>query len=425
MAQGFREFRFGWKVVLASTIGIGFGMSPLPFYTIGVFAIPLNAEFGWGQGDILIGLAVFTGVAFFMAPTIGLIADRIGPRRVVLFSILSFGLSMMAFALNNGSFALYLIIWGALAVFGVGTLPITWTYIVNEWFNERRGLALGVALTGTGLFGAFSKLYAAEMIELVGWRNAYIAVGALPIVIALPIAWAFFRPLDDPKVAKAAAGLRGAVKTDPAVANNGMTLWTALKDWRFWLLAYAFVPVSIAVGGPIPNLERMMLSKGFSGGQEVLLASFIGYSVIVGRILGGYLIDRIWAPAVAFVMLSLPAISCLMLQGPQDNFVYAATAVAILGFAAGVEYDLMAFLVSRYFGLKNYGAIYGFLYAFFAAGAGFGPVIYGKSFERTGSYDTMLMIGAGVLIAGTLPLLLLGKYREFRGEEIITPEKSP
>ena len=167
-----------------------------------------------------------------------------------------------------------------------------------------------------------------------------------------------------------------------------------------------------------------MLSKGFGAGQEVLLASFIGYSVIVGRILGGYLIDRIWAPAVAFVMLSLPAISCLMLQGPQDSFVYAATAVAILGFAAGVEYDLMAFLVSRYFGLKNYGAIYGFLYAFFAAGAGFGPVIYGKSFERTGSYDSMLMIGAGVLIAGTLPLLLLGKYREFRGEEIIVADKS-
>ncbi len=85
----------------------------------------------------------------------------------------------------------------------------------------------------------------------------------------------------------------------------------------------------------------------------------------------------------------------------------------ILGAAAGVEYDLMAYIVSRYFGMAHYAAIYAFLYGFFALGAGIGPRIFGSSFEATGSYDTMLMIASGLFIAGALPLLLLGKYRDF------------
>ena len=84
----------------------------------------------------------------------------------------------------------------------------------------------------------------------------------------------------------------------------------------------------------------------------------------------------------------------------------------ILSAAAGAEYDLMAYIVSRYFGMLHYSAIYGFLCGFFALGAGIGPGIFGSSFEATGSYDTMLMIASGLFIAGSLPLLLLGKYRD-------------
>ncbi|MEM8525601.1 MAG: MFS transporter [Bacteroidota bacterium] len=412
-SKNLKEFKYGWKVVFASTLGIGLGMSPLPFYTIGVFAVPLTEKFGWGMDTVMGALPIFTIGALIMSPLIGFIADRIGARKTALFSVLLFGLTFMAFSLNTGSKGLYLALWALLAVVGAGTLPMTWTRAVNNWFNENRGLALGLSLLGTGIFGAMAKLYAASVIENYGWKAAYLAVGALPLLIALPVAFFFFRDTDDPKVADKVKRLREEIPTHSAGGNTGLSLKEAVRDWRFWLLAYAFIPISFAVGGPIPNLEKLLGTKGFDAGDAVIIASFIGYSVLIGRLIGGYLLDRIWAPAVAFILLSVPAISCILFQQAELSYGTAVLAVSILGFAAGVEYDLMAYLVSRYFGMKNYAAIYGTLYGFFAMGAGFGPYIFGRSFTATGSYDTIMGYAVFAFLAGSIPLLFLGKYRDF------------
>lgn len=412
MASKYAEFKFGWPVVFASAIGIGLGMSPLPFYTIGVFAGPLAAEFGWGFDQIFLSLAFFTFAALFAAPLVGFLTDRYGPRRIALTSIVLFSLTMMSFSLMTGSITHWLTMWCLLAFFGAGTLPITWTRAVNGWFYRKRGLALGLSLIGTGIFGLLAKQYAFLMIELVGWRMAYVAVGSLPLLIAWPVAFFLFRDASDPKVADKVARMER--HTDkPTTRHGGPSLKDALKDWRFWLLAYSFVPISFAVGGPIPNLETMLGDKGFDPGDAVTLASLLGIAVIIGRVAGGFLLDHIWAPAVAATILSLPAIATFMLAQADYNFVYAATAIMILGAAAGVEYDLMAYLVSRYFGLLHYAAIYGALYGFFALGAGIGPAVFGASFEATGSYDSILKISSILFLAGSLPLLLLGKYRDF------------
>jgi predicted MFS family arabinose efflux permease len=421
MVSKYAEFRFGWPVVFASAIGIGLGMSPLPFYTIGVFAIPLKAEFGWTQGDVMAALPIFTISAVFTSPIVGYLTDKLGPRRVALTSVFLFSLTMMSFSLLNGSTVQYLAIWTVLAAVGAGTLPITWTRAVNGWFFQKRGLALGVALVGTGLFGAFAIHYSSYMIEQFGWRMAYVAVGALPLVIAWPIAWFLLRDVTDPKVADKVAQMERHTNK-PKVRFGGPTLRNALKDWRFWLLAYSFIPISFAVGGPIPNLPVMMESKGFSSADAVLLASLIGPAVIVGRLAGGFLLDHLWAPAVAAVILSLPAIAAFSLAQPDLDFVMAGSMVFVLGMAAGVEYDLMAYLVSRYFGLLHYAVIYGALYGFFAVGAGFGPYFFGKSFGETGSYDSILKISAILFLAGALPLLLLGKYRDYETPLEGTPE---
>ena len=412
MASQYAEFRFGWPVVFASAIGIGLGMSPLPFYTIGVFAGPLAQEFGWGIDQIMLSLAFFTFAALIAAPFIGILTDRYGPRRVALTSIVTFSLAMMSFTFMNGSIAYWLATWCVLAFAGAGTLPITWTRAVTGWFFKKRGLALGFSLIGTGLFGLIAKQYAFFLIETVGWRLAYIGVGALPLLVAFPIAGFMFRDASDPAVADKVAKMQRATDK-PKVRYGGLSLWKALRDWRFWLLAYSFVPISFAVGGPIPNMETLLGNKGFSAGDAVTLASTLGIAVIVGRVAGGYMLDHLWAPAVAASILSLPALATFMLAQADYSFFYAMTAIFILGMAAGVEYDLMAYLVSRYFGLQHYAAIYGFLYGFFALGAGIGPAVFGAFFEADGNYDRILLISSVLFIAGALPLLLLGKYRDY------------
>ena len=153
------EFSRGWPIISSSAVGIGLGMSPLPFYTIGVFIGPISQEFGWEPSKVLLALSVYTIAVFFMAPFIGMLTDRIGARKVVLTSIIMFGISMMMQSLHTGSLLLYLLLWSFIAIFGAGTLPITFTKAVNNWFDVHRGKALGITLVSTGIFGALAKFF--------------------------------------------------------------------------------------------------------------------------------------------------------------------------------------------------------------------------------------------------------------------------
>ena len=397
-------------------LGVGLGLSPVPFYTIGAIAPELAKTFHWGFGQIMAGLPITTVAVLVASPIVGLLVDRFGVRPVALISVLLFGMSFMAFGLTNGSLPLFYLNWGLMALLGAGTLPITWTRAVNNWFEVRKGFALGLALLGTGLFGYLVKPFTAWVIAGYGWRAAYLAIGALPILIALPVAILAFRDTD-----------HGAERTDRRAAvaakrevTAGATFAQAIRHWRFWVLALAFVPISFAVGGPIPNMENILKLNGFRPADIVALTSLIGLSVIGGRVIGGWLIDRFWAPAVALLLLAAPAVACWLLAHGPLTYGMSAFSIMMIGFAAGVEYDLMAFLVARYFGMKSYGAIYGALYGFFAAGAGVGPVIFGAAFDRTHSYAGPLTESAAFLLIGGFMLLTLGRYRRFTVEASTT-----
>ena len=409
-SKGYSEFRTGWPVVLASMLGIGLGLSPVPFYTIGMLAPELAREFGWAFGDIMAGLPIMTVAVLVASPIVGLLADRVGVRPIALISVVLFGFSFMAFAANPGDIRFFYANWAIMAVLGAGTLPITWTRAVNNRFEDRKGFALGLSLLGTGVFGFLVKPFTAFVIDAYGWRAAYMAVGALPLILAFPVAWFAFHDVGDRNQSAADRRESDALR---AAATPGLTFSETLRNWRFWVLAIAFVPISFGVGGPIPNMENIVKTAGFSGPDIVSLVSLIGLSVIAGRVVGGWLIDRFWAPGIAFFMLSAPALACWMFAHGDLTYATAAGSIILIGFAAGVEYDLMAFLVARYFGLKSYGAIYGSLYGFFALGAGIGPVVFGRAFDATGNYDGPLMLSAGLLVAGAVLLLLLGRYRTF------------
>ncbi|MDX2236863.1 MAG: MFS transporter [Hyphomonadaceae bacterium] len=401
-AQG-GEFKRGGGVVLAAAFGIGLGLSPLPFYTLAVFARPLAQEFGWDFGQIMFSLTIMTLAVFLMGPVVGIAADRFGARRVAIGSVVLFSLTFAGFALTNGSLPLFYANWAIMAALGAGTLPITWTRGVNSFFVANRGLALGLSLMATGLCGFVAPRLAEFLIQTQGWRVAYLAIAALPLLIALPIALLFFREAGRDGVAAIAA------------PQYGKTLREAVVDWRFWVLGVAFVPISLALGGPVPNMVAIMESKQFDRETAVGLLSFVGLSVIVGRVAGGWLIDRLWAPGVAFVMLSLPAISLLLLS-QMDTLPYwlALSSVILIGVALGVEYDFMAYMVVRYFGMRAYAGIYGSLYGFFAMGAGFGPAVFGAVFAHQGTYDPVLLIAAVLTLIGSALLLTLGKYPTFK-----------
>ncbi|MBL8307441.1 MAG: MFS transporter [Rubrivivax sp.] len=403
--SGYGEFRKGWPIVLAGMLGVGLGLSPLPFYTLGVIAPHLAKEFGWGMGQIFFGLTITTFAVIVGGPGAGYLAMRYGARKVALSSLVLLSLSFMSLALSSGSLTQYYLTWGLVSLLGAGTLPITWTRGVNAWFERRKGLALGLTLMGTGLFGIVAKPFTAWLVAGFGWRGAFVGLGLLPLLIALPVAWSLFRNVDgDPN----ATGVK--------VPLTGMTLAQALRDRRFWTLMLAFIPISFALGGPIPNMEKILLQGGLEAAVVIKLTMFIGLSALLGRLIGGWLIDRFWAPGVALVILLLPGISLWLLAHGPLTPATAVVSIVLVGFAVGMEYDLMAFFVARYFGMKSYTPIYSLLYVCFALGAGIGPAAFGAAFDRTGSYDGVLMGSFVGLVAGALAFLTLGRYREFPPE---------
>jgi predicted MFS family arabinose efflux permease len=401
-ASGYGEFKAGWPVVLSSLIGIGLGLSPLPFYTTGVFAPYLITSFGWTLSQVMAGITVSTAVVLFAGPLAGFLAVRFGARRMVLASLVLFGFSFMAFALSNGSLPLYYATWAFAALVGAGTLPMTWTVAVNQRFDAKKGLALGISLMGTGIFGFFCKPLMAWMIHGFGWRGAYVGLSLLPLLIAFPVALFLFfeKPL--------------AARADPAIAapaGEGLTFGETLKQWRFWLIAFVLIPISFALAGPIPNMENILKTAHFGVKEIIALTSLIGLSALSGRFVGGWLLDRFWAPAVALVILASPGVSCFLLAQASVSSGAAMVSIILIGFAVGVEYDLMAFLVARYFGMRSYTAIYGVLYAFFSVGAGVGPLLFGWSFDATGSYRLILDAAFISLLVCGAALLTLGRYR--------------
>jgi MFS family permease len=409
-ASSYGEFKAGWPVVLSSMLGIGLGLSPLPFYTTGILAPFLMKSFGWSIGQIMAGITVTTAVVVFAGPLVGFLAIRFGARRVALTSLVLFALCFMGLAFSNGSLPLYYATWAMVALLGAGTLPMTWTVAVNQRFERRKGFALGITLMGTGVFGFVSKPLVAWMIHVASWRGAYIGIGLLPLLIAFPVGlFLFFEKRPEPGAAAA------------ILPVEGLTFGQTIKQWRFWLIAAILVPISFALAGPIPNMENILKTAGFSGARIIQLTSLIGLSALSGRLVGGWFLDRFWAPAVAVVILASPGISCFLLAQPTLSPQAAMLSIILIGFAVGVEYDLVAFLIARYFGMRSYTAIYGVLYVFFSTGAGVGPLVFGWSFDRTGSYRLILDVDFVVLIASGLSLLALGRYRFKRQPDIPFP----
>jgi predicted MFS family arabinose efflux permease len=397
------EFRRGWPVLLAASVGTAFGASPVPFNSIGPFIRPLSAEFGWGRGDIQLALFCFTAAVVLTVPFIGALADRFGVRKVAILAIAGFGFSFAALAFTPASLLGFYLLWGLMGALGGGSTPVSWTRGVNAWFMHNRGLALGLTLMGTGLTAAFLPSFATWLIEVYGWRRAFVGIALLPLCIALPIAiWLFREP---PQTA--------ATTPITSAARAGLSLGEALRDYRFWVIAVSILFVAIGVGGSITNFQPMLVDRGFTAAEAARIAGVIGLSVIAGRLIAGYLIDHFWAPAVTFPMLALPALACLLLAQPSLSPAAALLCAALIGLAAGAETDLVAYLTARYFGLANYGKLYGLQYAVFGFASGIAPFVFGRVFDRFGTYQPILYVAAVLFVLGASALLTLGRYPAF------------
>ena len=185
---------------------------------------------------------------------------------------------------------------------------------------------------------------------------------------------------------------------------------------RVWLAA-------AGVGGSLPNLESILRSRALGEAAVRSLVPITGMAIVVGRLGSSYLIDRVWAPAVAFIMLITAAIAFALLSLMTVSFWTVALIIATIGLTVGMEGDLGAFLVARYFGPRHFGRIFGLVYGFFALGTGMGAVSYGIAFDRMGNYRLAMMSSAAMLTVSAMLMIALGRYRYPKGAITALPHQ--
>ena len=395
------EWRRSWHLVLLTAVALTCSPATLPVYTIGVLTGPLHDAFGWGRGTIQAAILFSTGLGMVGGPLAGWMIERLGSRRSVLIGVIGLSASVAACAsITGAAWQLYLL-YGLMALLGAGTGAVSWTYLIVNRFEKTRGLALGIALSGTGVAAMLLPRIAAFGLGHGGWQASYLILGAYGLFVILPLC-ALLLPR---RVVHAAAETKAAT----AVPALGLTLGAALRRRHFWLLGASTFCIYVAVGGLIPSIVPALTDAGLSTDDALSIMGFFGLAIIVGRILIGSLVDHMWAPAVAACVLLPAAAACFAFQLPLSFSAYAIAAM-LIGMATGMELDMLGFLATRYFGLAHFAPIYGRLYMFVSIGAGSAPLAFGSAYDLTGSYALPISLAAGLLLVGAVGLLGLGRY---------------
>lgn len=395
------ELRRHWTIVLACGAGIGAGVTGIPFYTLGLFVGPLETEYGWSRGQVQTMFLVFTVVGLFMVPVVAWLTDRLGVRILALMSLAGSAIGYLSLSQLTSSLTTFYLAAAVLAILGAGTTPVTWTKALSGWFDKQRGLALGIALAGTGVAAFTVPPFVAKVLTASDWRVAYLSLMIFPLA-ALPLIFFFLKDAPGQGRNKAVSGT--------ATEAVGVPFAVAIKSWKLWVITGSFLILSSAIGGSISNLVPLMMDAGVPRTRAAELAGIMGMAVIIGRMGAGYLIDKIWAPAVAVIVQGLPVLSALVLMQSQPPEPLLIAAIFFIGCAAGAEFDLIAFLVSRYFGLLDYAKIYAVPYAAFAIGAGIAPAAFGFLYDVQGDYVMVMTIVAVFFGCGAAVLLTLGAY---------------
>ncbi|MGB7844048.1 MAG: MFS transporter [Candidatus Acidiferrum sp.] len=399
-ASGQDEFDLGyhgWRVVLAACLGVMAGFGSLFVYTFAIFVKPLSSQFGWNRESVSLGFAIAAVTLGLSSPLIGRLIDRFGPRRIILPCMSVFGCAICSLALLRSGLWQFYATCFVIGLVGNGAAHLAYARSISTWFQRRLGTALAFVMLGAGLGAMILPVVAQAVVSRSGWRAAYVSLGALALLLGLPLSWRYIVE-------------RGLVRKETApVAHPGLTWQQGARSFAFWIIVAVLFVSSVGMNGAITHLSALLTDRGITPRDAALCASFLGGSSLLGRIATGWLLDRFFGARVAFVVSLITAAGILFLA-KASSFPAASLAAALIGVGAGGEAAITPYLLTRYFGLRSFSTLYGLTWTFYAAAGATGPVMLGRAFDATGSYTYLLVVLAAALSVAGVTNLLLPKY---------------
>lgn len=396
-----------WPLVVVSCIGLSY--QSVITYGFGLFVEPITTEFDWSRAEISAGLSLAAFIAIPISPLLGFALDRWGVRRLALPGIILTAVSIMAFSFANGSLTQWLALWVFFAIIGAGINSAVWTTAVSGVFNKARGMALGLTLSGIAVAQVLAPPLTQWLIDDFGWRNAFIGLAlgwGAPVFILC-----YFYLFDVRDLQKKIMPKTDATARLPSIP--GLTVKEAIRSLALCRIALSTLIIMVLTIGMIVHLVPTLSSMNIDRQTAAYLASLAGLAAIAGKLISGYLLDKMDADLISSLTVGSAGVAFALLFLFDGFLPVTVLAILILGYSSGSKIQICAYQTSRYAGMKNFGKIYGVMASLISVGAGLGPYLAGLAYDLGGSYDYYLIAGIPLsLLAGAL-LYRLGPHPEW------------
>ena len=386
-------------------IGLALGPSVIANLTVSSYIGPIEAEFGWLRSDVSFAFSLVAYMIVVMSPLQGMLVDRFGPRRVILTSIPLFALSLGAIYLTPDNIYVYYFLWALVPIAGLGLWPLGYLQAVTPWFDRKLGLALGCANAGIGVGSTFlPMLVIGPIIAAYSWRHAVLAIAALVLFVSWPVvAWCLREPAVDEAHRKTAAS-----------HAFGLSFRDSMREPTFWMLNLGFFLLGMTATSLVTQQVPLLRDAGWTIAETTRLQTTFGFGLLFARIAVGFIIDHVFAPRVMTTVSIGGALACILYAVvPEWGYVSAL----LIGFLLGAEFDVLAFLIKRYYGYLAYGRVYGVIFGVFYLGSAVGIWGMPKLREMTAdlSYDNGLYAAAAILLASAILMAFMPAYRYAAG----------
>ena len=403
---------FGLPVVVACFTGMFGNVGPLVYASFAFIISDLKSHFDWSRSSMTLSISLLTLTSAVVHPPFGRLVDRYGVRRTLIPSLLLMALILATVPLYLSEVWHLWLAFVLVAILGVGNNNLVFIRLITSWFDQRRGLMIGLIASATGVGLAVLPKITVQVVSVYGWLGGFVFYGLFIAGVTVPVMWLLVR--DTPE----SMGLRpdGVAVSDQDTVQadvSGLTLGEAMATGGFWLLFLGVLFASFALWGITNQMGLVLIDRGFTPATAASVAVSLGLSMAAARLIIGYLLDMIHAPIVGGAIFTLTAVGfALLVYVPAVWAPYVAG--ALLGAGLGAETELLGYMVSRYFGLRRFGNIYGIVFVGFLLGTSGGPYLYAKSQEMLGSYDPSLKFMIGLMLLTAVLFACMGRYDRYR-----------
>lgn len=405
---------YGW-VVLAAMLVFGTTIWGV-YYSYGVFFKSLQSEFNLSRAatSSVFSAQMVLGCGF--AILMGWVLDRYGPKIVVFAMGLFTGLGLVLTSQTNSLWQLF-ITYSLLLSIGTSAIYVVVVAIVSRWFDKKRGLAVGIGITGGGLGPVIMAPLASVLISNFDWRMAYLVIGGIAWVAVIPLSRLLKKdPYEIGVLPDGAKSGSRDIKQEASVHPAHLSVSQASRTRSFWLFIVARLIIAASYLLITNHIVAHATDRGISIGQAVTIISMIGGASIAGRVLTGVVSDKIGSKLASTICTLLQGGAMLLLLRPEDLRTFYLFA-SIFGFGYGGLMAAMGALTGDIFGIGNIGAIMGVLGIGWSAGAALGPFLGGLIFDINNSYFLAFLMGAVAMFIAALLIALT------RREIVVIPER--